>query len=302
MAGDKRIGKRSVTWFCTLENRPLDLLMLRLGANLDIHSRNTQFNGIFGYGLGQNFDQKICTGEDCPETLKNFANWQWPEIQFNLKMYNLIIKKKGFTATEGKLHWGGGELNYTFGQRQDRMNMPSLTAEMKDENGQLQIDVRDQQSQKMANLSLDPNLMLDVQLTQRMLLNVPSYQGKAGLDTYVIGSRQPLLQGGFNENNSTKTTACFVGSNSIKHRAFIYLYSFYGLCWKLASLFWLVVAPPQPIWFDRVALGSQQAQVPNISSFLHYLMNLLLRQHKIMSMWSCRAYCWVIKLFVIGGY
>lgn len=39
------------------------------------------------------------------------------------------------------------------------------------------------------------------------------------------------------------------------------------LCWKLASLFWWVVAPPQPMQFDRVELGSQQAQVPNISSF-----------------------------------
>ncbi len=77
------------------------------------------------------------------------------------------------------------------------MNMPSLMAEIKDENGQLQVDVRDQRSQKMANLSLDPSLMLDVQLTQRMLLNIPSYEGKAGLDTYVISSRQPLMQGGF---------------------------------------------------------------------------------------------------------
>jgi len=39
------------------------------------------------------------------------------------------------------------------------------------------------------------------------------------------------------------------------------------LCWKLASLFWWVLAPPQPMQFDRVELGSQQAQVPNISSF-----------------------------------
>ncbi|WP_436870726.1 type II secretion system protein N [Acinetobacter courvalinii] len=39
------------------------------------------------------------------------------------------------------------------------------------------------------------------------------------------------------------------------------------LCWKLASLFWWVVAPPQPMQFDRVELGSQQVQVPNISSF-----------------------------------
>jgi general secretion pathway protein C len=52
-----------------------------------------------------------------------------------------------------------------------------------------------------------------------------------------------------------------------KTSAFILALLILLLCWKLASLFWWVVAPPQPMQFDRVALGSQQAQVPNISSF-----------------------------------
>ena len=39
------------------------------------------------------------------------------------------------------------------------------------------------------------------------------------------------------------------------------------LCWKLAALFWWVLAPPQPMQLDRTELGSQQAQVPNISAF-----------------------------------
>ena len=52
-----------------------------------------------------------------------------------------------------------------------------------------------------------------------------------------------------------------------KTSAFILTLLILWLSWKLASLFWLVVAPPQPMQFDRVALGSQQAQVPNISSF-----------------------------------
>ena len=171
---------------------------MRLGANLDIHSGNTQFNGVFGYGFGQKIMVKDLQGTISPETLKYFANWQWPQNAIQLKDVQLNYQKeKGFGSAKGQLHWGGGELSYTFGQRQDRMNVPSLIAELKDENGQLQIDVRDQRSQKMANLSLDPSFMLDVQLTQRMLLNIPSYQGKAGLDTYVISSRQPLLQGGF---------------------------------------------------------------------------------------------------------
>ena len=76
---------------------------------------------------------------------------------------------------------GGGELSYTFGQRQDRMNVPSLIAELKDENGQLQIDVRDQRSQKMANLSLDPSFMLMYSYTT-YAVEYSIISGKAGLD------------------------------------------------------------------------------------------------------------------------
>ena len=39
------------------------------------------------------------------------------------------------------------------------------------------------------------------------------------------------------------------------------------LCWKLASIFWLLLAPPQVMQVERVELGSQQPRVPNISSF-----------------------------------
>ncbi len=40
-----------------------------------------------------------------------------------------------------------------------------------------------------------------------------------------------------------------------------------ALCWKLAAIFWWVVAPPQVMQPEPVSLGSQQVQVPNISSF-----------------------------------
>ena len=40
-----------------------------------------------------------------------------------------------------------------------------------------------------------------------------------------------------------------------------------ALCWKLAGLFWLWVAPPQVMQMPRVELGSQQPQVPNITNF-----------------------------------
>ena len=40
-----------------------------------------------------------------------------------------------------------------------------------------------------------------------------------------------------------------------------------ALCWKLASMFWWVVAPPQVMQPGQVSPGSQQQQIPNISGF-----------------------------------
>ena len=39
------------------------------------------------------------------------------------------------------------------------------------------------------------------------------------------------------------------------------------LCWRLAALFWLVIAPPQAVQVSAVQLGSKQAQIPNITAF-----------------------------------
>lgn len=37
--------------------------------------------------------------------------------------------------------------------------------------------------------------------------------------------------------------------------------------WTLAGLFWLWIAPPQVMQIERVKLGAQQPQIPNISAF-----------------------------------
>ncbi|MEN3979265.1 type II secretion system protein N [Acinetobacter sp. CWB-B33] len=186
--------KGSISW----KSRPLDLLLMRLGADVEIHSGNTQLQGAVGYGLGQSLIIKSLNGQIAPETLKSIADWQWPNNAVQLKDLSLkYTKQQGFSQADGQLQWAGGELLYIFAQRQDRMNVPSLIGKLADDQGKLQIDVRDPREQKMMNLQLDAELMLDVQLTQRLLMNIPSYEGKAGLDTYVISTRQPMLKGGF---------------------------------------------------------------------------------------------------------
>ncbi|TCM71090.1 type II secretion system protein N (GspN) [Acinetobacter calcoaceticus] len=186
--------KGSVAW----NTRPLDLFLFRLGANLEVQSGETRIKSIVGYGFGQKVIIKQMNGQISPDTLKTLVDWQWPANLIQLKDVQFNFKKdNGFSQADGSLQWGGGELLYTFSDRQDRMNIPSLNAQLKDDAGKLQFEIQDQRNQKMASLILDQTMMLDVQLTQRLLLNVPSYDGKAGMDTYVITTRQPLLRGGF---------------------------------------------------------------------------------------------------------
>lgn len=185
--------KGSLSW----KTRPLDLFLLRLGAEIEVHSGNTQLDGVVGYGFGKKIIIRNLNGQVAPETLKSVVDWQWPTNAIQLRDIHFNFKKEqGFAQAEGTLQWAGGNLVYSYAQRQERMTMPSLQGKLSDENSQLIFEMGDLRGQKLIALALDKDLMLNVQMTQRLLLNIPSYQGKAGLDTYVISSRQPLLKGG----------------------------------------------------------------------------------------------------------
>ena len=184
----------SIIW----KTRPLDLILLRVGAHVEISSAQTQLAGVVGYGLGKKITIQDMQGQISQDTLKTIVNWQWPSN--SIQVSDIALKfhpESGFSRVDGAIQWAGGPLLYEFGQRQERMDIPTLQGKLSDDQGKLLVALTDQQGQKMANLSLESNLMLDVQITQRLLMNVASYTGKAGLDTYVVSSRQPLLSGGF---------------------------------------------------------------------------------------------------------
>lgn len=180
----------TLTW----NARPLDLLRLRLAADIEVDSGNSSLQAKVAYGLGKNIFIQNLKGEIAPETLKNMVNWQWPSSRIQLQDIQLRYKpEQGFSAVDGNLQWAGGALQYEFAQRQERMNVPVLSGKLSDEQQKLMINVQDNREQKMLNIGLDAAWMLDLQLTQRFLLNAPSYEGKAALDSYVISTRQPLL-------------------------------------------------------------------------------------------------------------
>ena len=185
--------KGSLTWHV----RPWEILLLRAAAQLEIHSGQTQLDGKFAYGIGKTLYLRDLNGKISPDVLQHIAAGQWPDSPIELQDVQLNYKKnEGFTQAEGAMHWLGGEMRYGQYDQQELIRVPNLLAKLSQDQQKLNVDVRDNRNQKMLNIVLDPSLMLDVQVTQRFLLNAPSYQGQAGLDTYVISSRQPLLRGG----------------------------------------------------------------------------------------------------------
>ena len=182
----------TLTW----SSRPLDLLLLRVAAQVQIDSGQTHVQGKVAYGLAKTLHIQQLNGEIAASTLQQLTQWQWPSSSIRLQEINLKYQKQhGFAAADGQLHWQGGNLQVPFSGRQERIDVPALQAQLKDQQNQLLLDVRDQREQKMLNAGLDANLMLDLQLTQRFLLNNPNYQGQAAMDSYVLSTRQPLLRG-----------------------------------------------------------------------------------------------------------
>lgn len=181
--------KGTVNW----TTRPWEMIRLRAAANITIHSGQTQVNGVFGYGLGKTIYLNNMNGKVSPDTLAQLISWQWPSTNINIQDMTLKYKKEqGFSDVDGQLTWAGGTLQYLIAQRNERIDIPPLVAALTSEQNKLKILVKDTQQQRMADLTLGADQMLDIQITQRFLLNAPSYKGQAGMDTAVITTRQPL--------------------------------------------------------------------------------------------------------------
>lgn len=175
------------------KTRPLDLFLLRAAADVNIQGANSKIAGTVGYGFGGTVMIRQMTGHISSETLHQLRNWTWPEGAIRVNQLGFNYKKQdGFSKADGGVQWAGGELHYNA----SRMQVPAMVGKFSDQNQKLLLDLKDTNDHKLLNLQLDPSMMLDVQVTQRMLMNVSGYEGQAGLDTFVVSTRQPLGQGG----------------------------------------------------------------------------------------------------------
>ncbi len=123
-----------------LESTAADLLLLKSSTRGFASWQYPAFRDDKAYGLNKSLNVKNLEGQVAPETLKKVADWQWPSTAIQFKDLDFKYKKdQGFSQVAGQMQWAGGELIYTFVQRQERMNVPAMTGQLTDESGQLPL-------------------------------------------------------------------------------------------------------------------------------------------------------------------
>ncbi len=183
-----------VSW----QARPWTLLLLRLSADVSLKTGDTELQGIVSKGL-KHWSVDALNGRVQPDTLQAVLPWQWPSSPLMIKDVSVNQStSQAFSTVEGQLSWGGGLISYPYEGRTERATLPPLLGNISLDKERLHLALTNGQKERMGDFYLSPqsdaqkNMMIDVQLTQRLLLNVAGYHGQAGLDTAVISLRQPL--------------------------------------------------------------------------------------------------------------
>lgn len=171
--------------------QPWHLLTGKIGMAVAVRSGSTDIKGIakFNKNTIQLNDFKGKIGKD---TLASFADWQLPDTPIMLE--NLALQKNvsGFSDVTGDLSWAGGAMRYPMGGRVYPIDLPAMQGKLSNEKERLHLAISTPQGQRLGDLFVDNDKMLDVQLTQRLLKNMPDYQGQGADDSVVVSLRQPL--------------------------------------------------------------------------------------------------------------
>ncbi|MEN2750254.1 type II secretion system protein N [Psychrobacter sp. FBL11] len=182
--------------------QPWQLLLGKIGADVNITTGQTRLDGQVNIGR-HSWQVDDMSGKIASDTLSSVVDWQLPNTPIQVNAVSLhrqsSSKVTGFTTADGQLTWVGGEVGYPSGGKVFYITMPATRAELnteqKNDKNLLHINLLDNQDKRLGDLYLDGDNMLDVSLTQRLLENMPEYQGQAPKDTAVVSVRQPLLTG-----------------------------------------------------------------------------------------------------------
>ncbi len=173
--------------------KPLNVFKGRLSVYTDTTSGDSHITGQVGQNLAGTRFLTDMNGRIASSTLKQWVPGQLPDSPLQINGLNLIqTNNKQWDTVTGQLTWGGGVLGYPFDGKVEHATLPPLVGQLNLDKNRLHLALTDANHARMGDFYLAPDNMLDIQLTQRLLLNVEGYHGQAGLDTAVVSLRQPL--------------------------------------------------------------------------------------------------------------
>lgn len=189
--------------------QPWQLLTGKLGFRTDIRSGKTNLIGDAKLNKTSWYINDF-SGKISSDTLKQLVNWQLPDTSITVKDLSIEHDAKGFINAKGTMNWAGGELGYPSGGRVYKINMPTMIGTVSVDkasgtttaqgnlqpsqgNGQrLHLAMTTPQGQRLGDIYIDNDKMVDVALTQRLVKNMPDYKGQGADDSVVVSLRQPL--------------------------------------------------------------------------------------------------------------
>lgn len=178
--------------------QPVYLLTGKLAMMVEIRSGQTLLTGLskFGKDSWQINDFK---GKISQDTLSQFGSWQLPDTPILLEDLSLAHTNGQFSDVSGRFSWLGGNMGYPSAGRVFQINLPKMQGVLAKEKSSGQAPSRvhlaltTTEGQRLGDLFLDNDKMLDVALTQRLLKNMPDYRGQGADDSVVVSLRQPLF-------------------------------------------------------------------------------------------------------------
>lgn len=175
--------------------RPWELLWLQFGTDVSIQTGSSDLDARVGLRR-KGVMIKHAKGTLSGTTIGAVAPIQWPTTDITLNDVSLkasrVDGKTSWSDATGQLTWPGGQVGYPVAGKTQVLELPAMKNNISLEKDKLHFALVNDADERMGDIYLDADNMLDVQLTQRLLLNVKGYTGNAAMDTAVVSVRQPL--------------------------------------------------------------------------------------------------------------
>ena len=196
--------------------QPWHLLMGKLGMAVDIRSGKTDLQGVVKFNK-TSWQVNDFNGKISHDTLAQLVSWQLPDTPITIKEVWIEKNKQGYQTAKGSMNWAGGDLGYPTGGKTYLIKLPTMQGNLSADKASVQpvanangtnnsnkaaqgkslhLALTTPQGERLGDFYLDQDNMIDVSLTQRLLKNMPAYQGKGADDSVVVSIRQPLTSMG----------------------------------------------------------------------------------------------------------